>query len=59
MLISLDGNIGSGKTLLLVMIATTSKRKIFSNFQLDLPLYNELEIINLVNLENNINVLIS
>lgn len=58
MLISLDGNIGSGKTLLLVIIATTSKRKIFSNFQLDLPLYNELEVINLVNLENNINVFI-
>lgn len=58
MLISIDGNIGSGKTLLLVIIATTSKRKIYSNFQLDLPLYHELEVINLVNLENNINVFI-
>ena len=58
MKIAVIGNIGSGKTLLLVVIAKHSKRRIFSNFQLDLPLYNELEIIDLLNLENDIIVFI-
>lgn len=55
---ALIGNIGSGKTLFLAIIGKHSKRKIFSNFQLDLKLYNELEIIDLLNLENNIIVFI-
>jgi len=55
---SIIGNIGSGKTLLLVIIGKHSKKKIFSNFQLDLKLYNELEVIDLLNLENDIIVFI-
>ena len=58
MKIAVIGNIGSGKTLLLAIIGKHSKRRIFSNFQLDLPLYNELEIIDLLDLENNIIVFI-
>jgi len=58
MKISLIGNIGSGKTLFLAIIGKHSKREIFSNFQLNLPLYNELEIIDLLDLKNNIIVFI-
>ena len=58
MKIAIIGNIGSGKTLFLAIVGKYSKRKIFSNFQLDLELYNELEIIDLLNLENNIIVFI-
>ncbi len=58
MLISIIGSIGSGKTLLCVIIASKSKRKTYSNFQIDINTYNELEIIDLLDLPNNIIVVI-
>jgi len=58
MLITLVGPIGSGKTLLLTIIATDSIREIFSNYVIDLPLYKSLQVIDLLDLKNNINVFI-
>ena len=58
MLISIIGEIGSGKTLLLTIIGSKSNREIYSNYVLNLPLYKELRIINLLSLKDNIEVFI-
>lgn len=58
MLISIIGAIGSGKTLLCVILAYFSKKDVFSNFQIDIKRYNELEIIDLLDLKNGIMVII-
>lgn len=58
MLISIIGSIGSGKTLLCVILASKSSKRVFSNFQIDIKNYNELEVIDLLNLENDIIVII-
>lgn len=58
MLISVIGAIGSGKTLLLTLIGSKSKREIYSNYKLNLSLYKPLEMIDLLQLKDNINVFI-
>lgn len=58
MLISIIGAIGSGKTLMCVILAFYSKKQIYSNFQIDSKRYNELEVIDLLNLRRNIMVII-
>jgi len=55
---SFIGNLGSGKTLFLVILATSLKRLIYSNFKLHIPNYRKLELINFIDLENNVNVFI-
>lgn len=58
MLISILGNLGSGKTLFLAYLSTKIKRKIYSNFVLKTKNYNELKVIDLLNLPNDIEVYI-
>lgn len=58
MLISIIGQVGMGKTLLLAILGSKSKREIYSNFRLSLPLYKPLQIIDLLELKDNINVFI-
>ena len=55
---SIIGNLGTGKTLFLVILGTSLKRLIYSNFKLYLPNYRQLELINLIDLETNVNVFI-
>jgi len=58
MLISVLGNLGSGKTLFLAYLSTKFKRKVYSNFKLNIENYVQLKVINLLNLPNNIDVFI-
>lgn len=58
MLISILGNLGSGKTLFLVYLATKFNRDVFSNFELKLKYYKPLKVIDLLKLPNNIEVFI-
>lgn len=55
---SIIGNLGTGKTLFLVILASSLKRLIYSNFKLHFPNYRKLELIDLIDLEANINVFI-
>lgn len=57
-LISVIGNVGSGKTLYCTRFATRLKRPIYSNYSLNLPNYEPLELFDLINLPNNVNVFI-
>lgn len=52
------GNLGTGKTLFLVILATSLKRLIYSNFKLHLDNYRKLELIDFIDLETNVNVFI-
>ena len=58
MLISVLGNLGSGKTLFLTYIASKFNREVYSNFKLKLKYYKPLKVIDLLNLPNNIEVFI-
>lgn len=58
MLISIKGPIGYGKTLLAVILAYYSEKEVWSNFQIDIPRYHDLEIIDLMDLQNGIIVII-
>ena len=58
MLIAIIGAMGSGKTLLLVYLATKSEREIYSNFKINVPNYKPLEIIDLLDLKNDVDVYI-
>ncbi len=55
---SIIGNLGTGKTLFIVILATSLKRLIYSNFKIYLPNYRKLELIDLIDLETNVNVFI-
>lgn len=44
MLTVILGGLGSGKTLLMTIIAITSKRKFYSNFKIDNKNYNEFNL---------------
>jgi len=57
-LTSILGNLGSGKSLLLAVLAKRLKRTIYSNFKLNIPNYKPLSLFDLIDLENNINVFI-
>ena len=57
-LISVLGNLGSGKTLYLVVIGVKLKRPIYSNFKLNLSNYRPLGLHDLIDLETNVNVFI-
>ena len=58
MLISILGNLGTGKTLFLAYISTKFNRKVYSNFELKNKFYEPLKVIDLLNLPNNIEVFI-
>ena len=58
MLISVLGNLGSGKTLFLAYMSSKIKREIYSNFKLNIDNYVKLEVVSLLNLPNNIDVFI-
>lgn len=58
MLISVLGNLGTGKTLFLAYISTKFNRKVYSNFELKNKFYEPLKVIDLLNLPNNIEVFI-
>lgn len=58
MLVSIVGPRGSGKTTFLTLIATKSKREIFSNYKIKVKKYRPLQVIDLLNLKDNINVFI-
>ncbi len=57
-LITITGNLGSGKTLYASRLATKFKRPIYCNYKLKLPNYKPLELYDLINLPNNVNVII-
>lgn len=58
MLISILGSFGSGKTLLLAILGSDSKRIVHSNFLIRIPNYKPLKVLDLLNLENNIDMFI-
>lgn len=58
MLVSIIGSRGSGKTLLLTLIASKSKREVYSNFKVKLKNYKPLKVIDLLELKNDVDVLI-
>ena len=43
MLISIEGDVGSGKTLLATFIASTDSRKVYSNYKLNIPNFSPLK----------------
>lgn len=55
---SVIGNLGTGKTLFLVILGKALIRTIYSNFRLHLPNYKKLELIDFTDLETNVNVFI-
>ena len=57
-LVCILGPQGSGKTILMVYLATQSKREVYSNFKIHIPNYKSLEIMDLLELKDNIDVLI-
>lgn len=58
MMISILGNLGSGKTLFLAYLSTKFNRKVYSNFSLKIENYKPLKVIDLLNLPNDIEVFI-
>ncbi len=58
MLVSIVGNRGSGKTLLLTIIGCKTKRLIYSNYKIKIKNYNPLEVIDLLTLKDNVEVFI-
>lgn len=58
MLISVLGNLGSGKTLFLTYLATKFVRIVYSNYKLNIKNYKSLKVIDLLDLPNNIEVFI-
>ena len=58
MLISVLGNLGTGKTLFLTYMASKFNREVYSNYELKLKHYKQLKVIDLLNLPNNIEVFI-
>ncbi len=58
MLVAIIGAMGSGKTILMVYLATKSKREVYSNFKIHIPNYKPLKITDLLDLKNNIDVFI-
>jgi len=57
-LVCILGPQGSGKTILMVYLASQSKREVYSNFKIHIPNYKPLEIMDLLELKNDIDVLI-
>lgn len=57
-LTSILGNLGSGKTLRLALLAKKLKRPIYSNFKLNIPNYRPLDLVDLIDLETNVNIFI-
>jgi len=57
-LVCILGPQGSGKTILMVYLASQSKREVYSNFKIHIPNYKKLEIMDLLELKNDIDVLI-
>lgn len=49
---------GSGKTIIITKIALASKREVFSNYWIDSPNYNHLEVMDLVDINNNVDIFI-
>lgn len=58
MLNAIVGDLGTGKTLFMTLIAVSSKREVVSNFRLDLPNYSHLDVVDLLDLGTNKDVLI-
>lgn len=58
MLISVLGNLGSGKTLFLTYLATKFNRDVHSNYEIKVKHYKPLKVIDLLHLPNNIEVFI-
>ena len=58
MLVAIIGAMGSGKTLLMVYLATKSEREVYSNFKIYIPNYKSLKITDLLDLKDNIDVFI-
>ena len=52
------GDIGSGKTLLMAYFATESEREVYANFKIDIPNYNKLDKLGLVELEKDVDVFV-
>lgn len=57
-LVCILGAQGSGKTILMVYLASQSKREVYSNFKIHIPNYKKLEIMDLLELKDDIDVLI-
>ncbi len=51
------GNLGSGKTFIMMFLTYFGGKEIWSNFKIDSDKYNKLEVIDLFNLPDNINLL--
>lgn len=58
MLMAIIGGMGEGKNVLMVYLATKSKREVYSNFKIHIPNYKPLKITDLLDLKNNIDVFI-
>lgn len=54
MLIVILGKLGSGKTFIMTLLALFYKREIWSNYEIHIPNYRKLDIIDLFNLKDNI-----
>lgn len=57
LLVIVIGNLGSGKTLIVLILSLCYNRDIWSNFEIKIPNYKELDIPDLFNLPNNIVVI--
>lgn len=57
MLVIIIGNLGSGKTLIMLLLAILDKREVWSNFKINIPNYRKLDIPDLFTLKDNILIL--
>jgi len=57
MLVIVIGNLGSGKTLIMLLLILLENREIWSNFKINIPNYRELGIPDLFELKDNIVIL--
>lgn len=58
MLIAVNGDFGSGKTLFLVLVACSVKREVWSNFKIKIDNYHKLDVEHLIDLGYNKEVMI-
>lgn len=54
MLVIILGKLGSGKTFIMTLFSLVYKREVWSNYEIKIPNYRELDIIDLFNLKDNI-----
>ncbi len=57
LLVDIIGNLGSGKTLIMLILSLTYSKEIWSNFKINIPNYRKLEVPDLFSLKDNIVVL--